>query len=61
MTVTNANPKNEVLEQVTIVRILETVSPDFRVWLTERKLRTDKELANKANEYVQARKVLDKL
>lgn len=56
MTVAKAETKNDVLEQVTMERMLEAVSPDLRVWLKEREIETVEKLATKANEYVQARK-----
>lgn len=56
MTVANANTRDDVLEQVTIERMLAAVSPDLRVRLKEPKLGKAEELVNKASEYVQARK-----
>ena len=56
MTVVKAETKEDVLEQVTIERMLEAVSPDLRIWLKEREIETAEKLAEKANEYVQARK-----
>ena len=46
----------KILEQFTMERMLDAMSPELQAWLKERKPQTAVELATLANEHVQARK-----
>ena len=53
----NANNDSEkILEQFVMERLLDGVSPKFRIWLKKKKPNTAEELATLANEYVQSKK-----
>ena len=55
MTVAEATGDVEkILEQFTIKRLLDAVSPELRAWLKEQKPKTAEELGNLANLHVQS-------
>lgn len=45
-----------ILEQIMIEKMLDSVSPELRSWLIEKKPQTSGELAKMANEHIQAKK-----
>lgn len=56
MEVAQAKDSREILEQITIEKLLDSVSEELQIWLREKNIKTADEFGRLANEFVQARK-----